>query len=117
MLTSAIKVVDTSARRKTLRLLITPTGSYVTGGDTLDLTAIQNPGFLDNAFCGTLPQDSALCNAPFGYNAEFIPGTTLKNGLLKFFGSAGAEIAQAAYPAGLLGDPVEYEFSGSLGQF
>lgn len=113
----AVKVVDITRRRKVVRVTITPSGSYTTGGDILNLTGMSNPNWLVGAFMAALPNDSALCNSPNGYNAEFIPGTTLANGKMKFFSSSGTEIAATTYPAGLSGDPLEYEFSGPLWKF
>jgi hypothetical protein len=115
-LAAQLKVVDVSRRRRVLRLLITPSGNYTTGGDTLDLTQVTNPAFKAGGFFGGMPDDWALINCPGGYNAEYFPGTALNNGKIKFYSAAGTEIGAAAYPAILQGDPLEFEFSGPIGK-
>jgi hypothetical protein len=58
-----------------------------------------------------------IVNAPVGYNAEIIPGTTLKNWKLKVYTAAGTEMTAIAYPAALTADPFLCELTGPLGNF
>lgn len=116
-LASSFKIVEPSRRRKRIRVNIVATGNYVTGGDTLDLTATTNPNFLNAAGFASLPTDNEIVYLPGGYSAEFVPGTTLANGKIKVYSAAGTELAAAAYPAVLLGAPWEWEFSGPLWGF
>ncbi len=68
-LASAVKLIDISRRRKIIRLLITASANYATGGDTLDLTATTNPNNLAAAQFGSTPNDSCLIYIPGGYEA------------------------------------------------
>lgn len=90
---------------------ITASGSYTTGGDTLDLTAITGaPGQGMPPGSSQLPLQ-VLVQGQAGYEYAFVPGTTLANGKLKVQQCAGsgsplAEIAQSSYPAGVTGDTI-----------
>lgn len=83
-------------------------GSYVTGGDTLDLS--QFP-----AIVSTQPpiQGTAWIDGLAGYDYVFAPGSAMNNGKVKIFqqgSSAGAfpEIASGAYPAAITGDAISF---------
>jgi hypothetical protein len=90
-------------RTKRLYIIATPTGSYVTGGDTVDLTAITttlgqydaNVGYPGNI------KNFEMISAPDGYSAKLVKGTTLKNWKLKVFQNAGFT------PAGAIAIPVD----------
>jgi len=75
------------------------TGSYPTGGDTIDLTTIIGQGHgIGIAVFNNLPlQADPSMGAGFG--AEFIPGAALNNGKLKLFTTAGTELAAGTYAA------------------
>jgi hypothetical protein len=83
-------------------------GSYSTGGDTLDLTPL-----LGSLPSGALPISMfAEGNGPTasqqgggGYYAV-LAGTTLANNKLKIFSSGGSEIGAGAYPAAVTTDVV-----------
>jgi hypothetical protein len=74
-------------------------GSYATGGDTLDLASIfkrTGDGRIVRVVSGVR-----------GYDCEYNP--TTKKILLY---NAGAELAAAAYPAGLTASPVPVQITG-----
>lgn len=83
------------------------TSNYVTGGDTL---SVAPAAYTDPNGKGVLGEPLGLTTIPpsteteniGGYYAQFIPGTTLANGKVKFYQSQGAELAAGAYPAAIL---------------
>lgn len=93
---------------------ITATGNYVTGGDTLDLTQLFNlassaPGMNLPTFENVIKVEIQSGRSAPGPSAQFVyqycQGTTLANGTMQVFQSAGgaaplAEIGAVAY-AGL----------------
>lgn len=87
---------------------------YVAGGDTLDLTGLENlpgapPGFILPTF--EIPLNIPILSVPPApgpatiFTYRFCPGTTLKNGTMQVL-SGGAEIAAGNYPAGVLADTI-----------
>lgn len=97
---------DHTRRKIIRRIKIVPTGSYASP-DPIDLTAITNPNFHSNAFVSTVPTIDQLTleSVPGGYDCQIVPGAgnTLATAFaVKFFSTAGTEIAAAAYPAALL---------------
>lgn len=110
---------------KTLHVFfsVTASGSYATGGDTCDLTALFGstglPGYSFPTsslpekveFSSNRPTSSAQTNL-FVYN--YVPGTTLANGKFQVFTGAAAqtaltEFSAGVYPAGVLADVIEGE--------
>lgn len=87
---------------------LTASGSYTTGGDTLDLS--QFP-----VIASTQPpiQGTAWLDGLAGYDYAFAPGAALNNGKVKVFqqgSSAGAfpELASGAYPAAITSDSITF---------
>ncbi len=87
---------------------VAASGSYSTGGDTLDLS--QFP-----IIAATQPpiQGTAWMDGQAGYDYNFIPGSAMNNGKVKIFAqgtSAGAfpELAAAAYPGAISGDTITF---------
>lgn len=95
---------------------LTFSGNYTTGGDTLDLTKLTNTGFIPGALqFGRLPVRITINNLPDGYTAEWIPGTTLANGKIKWNTASNTELGAGAYPAGISGATdvtMTFEFKG-----
>lgn len=112
-------------RRKELIINITLSGNYVAGGDTVDfttLTAVPGLGDAQVGFPGNIDLFEVI-SVPFGYSAVLIKGTALNNWKLKIeqtgaaVNSAFAELAAAAYPAGLITPNfVQISISGPKGQ-
>ena len=79
-------------------IAVTPSGTYTTGGDTLDFTKILNPNFLSKPF------PSRLFTVPPGIYLEemggpytgILDGTTLSNYKMKFYTGGGTEFANSS---------------------
>lgn len=87
---------------------VAASGSYITGGDTLDLS--QFP-----LIAATQPpiQGTAWMDGLAGYDYVFSPGSAMNNGLVKIFEqgtSAGAfpELTSGAYPGAIATDTITF---------
>jgi len=75
------------------------TGSYPTGGDTIDLTTLIGQGHGSGvAVFNNMPLQ-ATPSLGGGIDAEFIPGSALNNGKLKLFTAGGTELGAGTYAA------------------
>jgi len=74
-------------------------GSYTTGGDTLDLS--QQP-----LVPSTQVPIQATIQGQSGYNYVFIPGSALNTNKVKIYSSGQTELAAGAYPAAITSDSV-----------
>lgn len=107
----AANTVGVENLQKHLRLILqlTFSGSYTTGGDTLDLTKVTNTSNIEAGLFHRNPTRFRLANpAPAGWVLEVSPGSALNNWLIlvrEQNGSTGklVEIAQGAYDASLTG--------------
>lgn len=123
-LASAVQSVPSSLAKKEIILKVTPSGNYVAGGDTLNLSAATNPKYLVNGVFGYPGniEDYEVLSCPTGFAAELIPGSNLTNWKLKFSETGAAlsgpfaELAAAAYPAALSGGTILLRFRGPKGQ-
>lgn len=90
-------------------------GSYTSGGDTLDLTAIDNTtlnrldGFMNFTLAG-IKIGYPLSDSG-GYYFEVLRGTTLKNWKIKVYQASGSELGAGAYPAALTAPPQAESFA------
>jgi hypothetical protein len=117
-------IIQKMPKELRVRFIVTPSGNYSTGGDTLDLTtlfalAAGAPGA--SIPSAALPSEVRIWSArpaanpqTATYDYQFAPGTTLKNGTMQVFTGAAAqsgfaELAAAAYPAGVTGDTINGE--------
>jgi hypothetical protein len=87
---------------------VTASGSYSTGGDTIDLSQFPIIGSTQPPIAGTSWMDGLA-----GYDYVFTPGTGLNNGKVKIFqqgSSAGAfpELASGAYPGAITADTITF---------
>lgn len=87
---------------------VAASGSYSTGGDTLDLSQFPIIGSTQAPIAGTAWMDGLA-----GYDYVFAPGATLNNNKVKIFqehGSAGPfqELPAAAYPAAIVNDTITF---------
>lgn len=93
------------------------TGSYVTNGDTFDLTQLTyGPESLN---FNTIPhiklyEEPAAGTAPSGYSFIFCPGTTQANGVIAIMSAPATQFAAGAYNAALLAAVVRFEISAIL---
>jgi hypothetical protein len=110
---AAVKIVDYTRRKKKLVIALTFSGSYSTGGDTLNFTTMTNPSFVANANVAKIPSvaDVVFQNGAGGYDFDFVPGTTLANSKIKIFSAANTELAAGAYNAALTGDTLNVEIN------
>ena len=106
----AVQGIDVTFSKTRVQAKLTLTGNYTTGGDTLDFSTILGAADGTMTFIANAPPingDVSFSNAAgVGWMGSIIPGTTIKNSLLKIIvSSTGAEVANGAYAAGLLADP------------
>jgi hypothetical protein len=95
--------VDASGRNLVYAIgTLTFTGSYPTGGDTLDLTTVSDK--LSSSQIVQIVIDSLNGNNMY-YVA--VVGSALNNHKIKAFSAGGTEIAAGAYPGGVTGDTVQ----------
>jgi hypothetical protein len=118
-LSAAVVQTDITRRHRVVKLRVTPTVSYPTGGDTLDLTAITNPnalpgGYFSAAGIPTTAQVEVDENLA-GASPKWVAGTTLANGKVKLV-TAGAEHANAVYTAAELADSFVLVFRIPVGK-
>ena len=86
-----VQTVHHALRTKRLYLIATPSASYVTGGDTVDLTSITTSLGQQDANVGWPGniKNYEVVSAPAGYTAKLIKGATLATWKLKVFQNAG----------------------------
>jgi len=87
---------------------VAASGSYTTGGDTLDLSEFPIIASTQPPIQGTGWMDGLA-----GYDYVFAPGPAMNSNKVKIFqqgASAGAfpEMAAGAYPAGITGDTISF---------
>jgi hypothetical protein len=87
---------------------VAASGSYSTGGDTLDLSQFPVIAATQAPIQGTAWMDGLA-----GYDYVFAPGSALNNAKVKIFAqgaSAGAfpELAAGAYPGSITGDAITF---------
>lgn len=83
-------------------------GSYPTGGDTLDFSTVASfvPSDLPPV---NVIADSNGGTGTFGFGGGYfqvIAGTALNNWKIKFINAGGTELAAGAYPASVTGDSI-----------
>lgn len=108
---TAVKPIKNSpaSNPDSIYVQVTPSGNYVQaagGGDPINLNAgtwtdPKAVGIIGPDQLSAVTPEVNVANAG-GYRAEWIPGTTLANGFLKWYAAGGAELAAGAYPAGIL---------------
>lgn len=111
-----LPVADSTQSTQILRGTIVLTGSYTSGGDTLNL------GGKLGALSAKVPvlvfftETPSATVTPSGYQFYYQPGTNPTNGKLRVTQSAGTEFAAGAYSASLLQANVAFEAIFQLGQ-
>ena len=96
--------IDNSGKSLYVTATLTFSGSYSTGGDTIDFTTIIGKGYLGRVFQAGKSPLYGYAAGTSGHSYGLIPGTTLANGKIKINTTAGTELAAGAYPAGVSGD-------------
>jgi len=100
----AVTDVDNSGKTVYLTCTLTFSGSYSTGGDTIDFTTVMGKGVLGKVFQAGKSPTYGYVSGSGGYSMGLIPGTTLANGKVKISTTAATELGAGAYPAGVTGD-------------
>jgi hypothetical protein len=113
----AISILSVEPAGDAIRILfnVTPSGNYVTGGDTLDFTKASQ----DAAFIGLIAAIESS-QAPISLdvwdaggnlaNGVFpVLGTTQANSKLKFTSAFNTELAAAGYPGSITGSKLQGE--------
>jgi len=111
--------VETTRRYTRWRYKGVPTNStYPTGGDTFDPTAATISAGQGHAVPDYIPNkyDVTFLDTCAGNIPEFVKGTTLKNAKVKFYSSAGTELANATYPAAMQADDFYFDVRLSKGK-
>lgn len=75
---------------------ITQSGSYATGGDTLDLSGIGVPSNSVPDYVEIIEKPPSGTTAS-GYTFRYAPGTTQANGLVQAFASGGSQLGAVTY--------------------
>ena len=106
-ITPTLKAQWFDGKRLFAHVALVFSGSYVTGGDTLNL---QNLGIkASGAPAGWASIDGQALGAN-GTQYVWIQGTTQANGKVGVTQGAGAEVTAGAYPASVTGDTVNALF-------
>ena len=96
--------IDNSGKTVYLTVLVTLSGSYSTGGDTIDFTTVMGKGVLGRVFqAGKAPLYGWAAGST-GASMALLPGTTLANGKLKISTASNTELGAGAYTAQFTGD-------------
>lgn len=96
--------IDNSGKSLYTTFLVTLSGNYSTGGDTVDFTTVAGKGYLGRTFQASKPPLYGWGVCSTGASLAFIPGTTLANGKLKINTASNTELAAGAYAAQFTGD-------------
>ena len=107
----AFSLVDTwdDGKRVHVSGTVAATGSYATGGDTVDLSQVPVIASAQSPIQGTAWMDGLA-----GYDYVFIPGAAMNSNKVKIFASAGAaqatfpELTAGAYPAAITADTITF---------
>jgi len=104
-LTLTVRQFDADATGKQIFVAgtVTASGSYPTGGDTLDLS---NQSFIPSA--QPPRQVSLFTQTGQVYNYTWIQGSALNNGKVKIYAAGGSELAAGAYPSTILNDVIAF---------
>jgi hypothetical protein len=104
---SSISEVAKPVDKFLIWLALTFTGSYTVGGDTLDLTAVQNTaGHSVEGFFEPPNNIGVFSENVGGYYCQVVPGATLNTYKVKLFSPGGLEFTAIAYPAAVTGGTV-----------
>jgi hypothetical protein len=106
----AFTLVDTwdDGQRIHVAGTVAPSGSYTTGGDTLDLSQYPIVAATQPPIHGTAWMDGLS-----GYDFVFSPGSAMNNGTVKVFQQAAssgafAELAAGSYPGAIISDTITF---------
>ena len=95
-LSAALVYKDPGTKKMVWCFKLTASGSYPTGGDTIDLSGLIPVG-------NTKLPDSVAFEGTAGYGADYVPGASIAAGKVKFYSAAGTEHTAATYNAAISG--------------
>lgn len=107
-----------SNRRQTLSYTIAMTGSYTTGGDSVNLLTALNPNGIPKEGPITppsVPPKMFDINASGFYAQLKTPNPAVPTYTIQWFNPAGTEVAAGAYPAGVLAATILLDLSVKKG--
>lgn len=110
-----LPITDSTQSSQVTLWTVALTGTYTSGGDTLDLSAYPTQSANPPTWVAFSEAPTASV-APSGYNFYYQPGTTPANGKLRVTSAAGTELSAGAYPAALLAALVVVQAWFTLGQ-
>jgi len=96
--------IDNSGKTTYVTCTVVASGTYPTGGDTIDFTTIIGKQYLGKVFVAAKSPLYGYAAGTTGDAYGLIPGTTMANGKLKINTASNTELANAAYPARITGD-------------
>lgn len=96
--------IDNSGKSIYATFLVTLSGNYSTGGDTIDFTTVIGKGYLGRVFVAGKPPLYGWATCSTGASMALILGTTLANNKLKINTASNTELAAGAYAAQFTGD-------------
>ena len=106
----AFSLVDTWDDGKRIHVTgkVSASGSYTTGGDTLDLSQFPIIASASAPIQGTSWMDGLA-----GYDYVFSPGSVMNNGIVKIFQQAATagpfpELAEGSYPSAITSDTITF---------
>jgi hypothetical protein len=96
----AINIVDVDAAADNIYIfgMLTASGNYSTGGDTLDFTTVASQ------IAASQAPVKVWVGGSTGDNYSWIPGTALNNQKIKVNTASNTELSSGAYPARITGD-------------
>src|SRR6266852_3794634 len=100
----AVSDIDNSGKSLYLTVILTFSGSYATGGDTVDFTTVIGKTYLGRVFVAAKSPLYGYAAGTSGHSYGLIPGTTMANGKIKISTASGTELGAGAYPAAITGD-------------
>jgi len=107
----AVQTVDSSGDSTWVTGTLTFSGSYTTGGDTLDwTTANEQISATGQVLAVAAPPRQVTIDSQNGNAGSYVPvqGSALNNWKVKCFVGSGTEVGAGAYPSSVTGDIVVF---------
>lgn len=116
----ALTILDIDEGQSTTYVfgVATFSGSYATGGDTLDFTTIAGKESGGQVFIAASAPSTVGVWGSSGHSYGYVKGSpaTMANGKVKINTAAGTELTAGAYPAAITGD-VNIYFEATFAKF
>ena len=111
-LTISVQSIDATGILTSIAGAVTFSGSYSTGGDTLDWTTVlEQTGQTGQVAAFATPPVQATFESQNGNAGYYVPvqGNALNNWKLKCFLGSGTEVGAGAYPSSVTSDVVVFQ--------